>query len=124
MHTITAEELHKRLEEEDPVNDDPRRGFALVNVLKPEAFLSEHIPGSINIPLGNEHEFQKRFEHSKEIVLYCASPECAASSQVADALGSLGFTNIKKFEGGMEAWMAANNDVESGENTAQEMNIA
>ena len=124
MHTVSAKELRARLQEEDPNNEDRRSGFALINVLRPEVFLSEHIPGSSNIPAGNEREFEKRFEHTKEIILYCSSAECPASTQVGEALGRMGFTNLKKFEGGMAQWVEGNNDVESGENTAQEMSIA
>jgi len=124
MHTITAKELRHRLNEEAPDNEDRHAGYALVNVLKPEVFLSEHIPNSINIPQGNEREFEKRFEHTKEIIVYCASSSCPASSQVAAVLGGMGFTTVKTFEGGMDEWVEKKNDIESGENTAQEMNIA
>ncbi len=30
-----------------------------------------HIPGSINIPQGNEDEFERRFAKDKEIIVYC-----------------------------------------------------
>lgn len=101
---ITRETLRLRLEVEQPDIEDRYQGFVLVNVLKPETFEKEHIPGSINIPLGNEDEFERRFAKSKEIVLYCASKDCDASEKVAKELVRRGFTNVFDFEGGMKAW--------------------
>lgn len=124
MQTISLRELRSRIEREEPNNSDPLRGYALVNVLSPEVFLSEHIPGSLNIPRGREYEFERRFEHGKEIIVYCASHSCHASEQVADMLYGMGFTNVVTYEGGMEEWRSANSQVESGPATVQEINIA
>lgn len=124
MADISLKELRARLQQEQPDNSDRANGFALVNVLQPEEFLSEHIPGSINIPKGNEREFEKLFDHTKELVLYCASTDCPASSQVAKVLYDLGFSNIRRFEGGMRAWSEGNNQIESGKSSSQEMSIA
>lgn len=124
MQSLSLKELQTRLEREEPNNDDPTRGYALVNVLSPEVFLSEHIPGSLNIPKGREHEFERRFDRGKEIIVYCASYDCPASSQVADTLHNLGFTNVVTYEGGMEEWRSANRQVESGPATVQDISIA
>lgn len=112
--TVTAEELGKRLDEPGPDNDDPDHGFALVNVLGEEAFEKEHIPSSINIPKGNEDEFEKRFAKDKPIVVYCASPECDASPEVASELTSRGFGHVYDFEAGMSGWKKAGLPVERG----------
>ncbi|MBN8548619.1 MAG: rhodanese-like domain-containing protein [Deltaproteobacteria bacterium] len=124
MSSISARELQKLLSTEQPNHSDPYNGFALVNVLTPEVFLSEHIPGSVNIPQASLYEFEKRFQHSKPIILYCASKDCPASEQVAEELAKRGFSDVKTFPGGMAEWSERNYDIESGERSAQEMNIA
>lgn len=112
--TITQEELSRRLREETPDNADPSRGFALVNVLGRDAFEEEHIPSSINIPVDRPEEFEQRFTHDKEIVVYCASPECSASPKAARELQRRGFTNVRDFDAGMSEWKAAGGQVASG----------
>ena len=112
---ITHETLRLRLEIEKPDNEDRYQGFALVNVLSPEAFEKEHIPGSINIPKGNEDEFEARFAKDKEIVVYCASMDCDASTRVARELVERGFTSVYAYEAGMRRWKEAGNDSEGAE---------
>jgi rhodanese-related sulfurtransferase len=111
--TMTLEALKERLDRADPDNTDPVEGFALVNVLAAEYFEKEHIPGSINIPAGNEDEFAKRFAADKEIIVYCASTDCDASPKVAKRLTERGFTEVHDFEAGMKAWKDANYSVKS-----------
>ncbi len=59
--TITTVQLLEMFEIEQPNNEHRDKGYALINVLTPETFEKEHIPGSINIPLGHEDEFEQRF---------------------------------------------------------------
>jgi rhodanese-related sulfurtransferase len=101
---ITRDTLVRKLERGHPDNDDPSAGFALVNVLGEDQFERERIPGSANIPQGQEEVFERRFEKGKEIVVYCASPECEASSKVARELARRGFEHVQDYEGGMSDW--------------------
>lgn len=114
IDTLSREELRDRLRSEQPENEDPRSGYALVNVLGNDAFREEHIPASINIPKGEEDEFERRFEKSKEIVVYCASPDCDASPSVARELVERGFENVLDYEAGMSEWKDAGYPVEAG----------
>lgn len=113
LHTIDVETLKKKWDDEKPNNTDTTRGYALVNVLKPEAFQEEHIPGSINIPMGMEHRFEDLFDKEKEIIVYCASLECTASPNVAEELTRRGFTQVNDFETGMSEWKKAGYPVAS-----------
>ncbi len=63
-----------------------------------------HIPGSINIPHGNEDVFERRFAKDKEIIVYCASPDCSASDNVAAALVTRGFRRVFDYAGGLSDW--------------------
>jgi rhodanese-related sulfurtransferase len=109
--TIERSELLRRLTDEPPANEDAKEGYALVNVLAPEAFAREHIPNSINIPKGNEDEFERRFDRDKPIIVYCASPDCDASPTVAKRLIALGFREVFDYEGGMSDWKQGGNPV-------------
>lgn len=109
---IDGDQLQKKLEDAPPDNEDRRRGYALVNVLPRESFEREHIPGSINAPQGQEDELEQRFDKEKEIIVYCASPECEASSKAADELTRRGFRRIVDYEAGMSEWKHAGHPVE------------
>lgn len=115
MMIVSIEELENRLAEEKPDNEDRWQGYALVNVLDHASYVEKHIPGSVNIPKGEEEQFEERYDKGKEIFLYCASADCAASSEVADRLSKAGFTNVYCFEGGMKDWLDAGNEVDNGE---------
>jgi rhodanese-related sulfurtransferase len=112
--TITRQELEQRVRTTLPDNQDAEQGYALVNVLKPEAFEREHIPGSINIPEGDESVFVNRFSKDKEIVVYCASTDCHASDSVAEKLTKRGFTRVYDYAAGLRDWKQGGNSVETG----------
>lgn len=109
--TIDRDRLKQQLKATLPDHQDPHRGYALVNVLKPEAFQQEHIPGSINIPAGHEEIFEERFDKDKQIIVYCASSQCQASPTVARELSQRGFNHIVDYEGGLSDWKEGGNPV-------------
>jgi rhodanese-related sulfurtransferase len=110
--TLTRGQLETTLNAGPPENDKRDEGYALVSVLGSEQFQQEHIPGSINIPGEELDEFEKHFDTEKKIVVYCASPECPASKQAAEALTERGFQHVYEYEGGMSDWRGAGNPVE------------
>lgn len=114
FQTIDREQLVKRIERERPDNISRSGGYALVNVLGHEAFTEQHIPGSINIPMGDEADFEARFDKSKDIVVYCASTDCDASPTVAKRLAERGFENVYDYEAGIKDWVAAGHRVQEG----------
>jgi rhodanese-related sulfurtransferase len=89
---IDRDDLEQRIAAHSLNNES--RGFALVNVLGEGAFAMAHILRSINIPHGNEDVFERRFAKDKEIIVYCASPDCPASDNVAGALVTRGFRRV------------------------------
>ncbi|MEX0920124.1 MAG: rhodanese-like domain-containing protein [Candidatus Pacearchaeota archaeon] len=98
MKTISAQQLKKKLDEKE--------GFVLVDVLSKESFDSKHIPGSINIPVGEiEERAPKEIkDKDKEVVVYCASESCQASPSAAKKLTEMGYKNVADFEGGLAGW--------------------
>jgi rhodanese-related sulfurtransferase len=106
MDTITTEELQQL--------KDSGKPFKLVDVLSTEHFQDEHIQGAVNLPLENiASEAMNRFDMEDEIVVYCKDENCSASPKAAEKLLSLGFQNIKDYEGGLEAWKEAGLPTES-----------
>lgn len=109
---IDRTQLEKMLRDAPPNNEDPFVGYALVNVLPRDEFEEEHIPGSINIPQGQEDRFEDRCDRGKEIVVYCASPECDASPKVADELVRRGFRRVVDYRAGTSDWKRRGHPVE------------
>lgn len=102
--TIDSDQLAERFERIAPDNENRSQGYALVDVLAPRHFERERIPGSTNIPLGQEDRFEERFDKDKEIVVYCASPQCDASEKTARELARRGFHRVVDYEAGLSEW--------------------
>ncbi len=97
MKSITREALKGMIDR----NDD----FILVDVLSPENYEDEHIPGSINIPLEDiEKKANELLDKDKEIIVYCGSSQCNMSSQAAEELARLGYKEAYDYEGGLQDW--------------------
>ena len=111
MKKITTEQLEALRE-----NDGE---FVLINVLQRPKFEQQHIPGSVNAPFGG-NDFvaqvtsQVEGDKSKKVVVYCASITCDASQKAAHQLEQAGFTNVYRYEEGVEGWSTTGHQVEAG----------
>lgn len=105
MQSISTEELKKKLDSDEE--------FELVHVLSEEQFRKEHIPGSVNIPLGEIGKRRHELDEDKEIIVYCKNFDCDASPKAATKLEKLGFENVIDYEGGIEDWKDKGYPVES-----------
>ncbi|PJA54835.1 MAG: rhodanese, partial [Candidatus Marinimicrobia bacterium CG_4_9_14_3_um_filter_48_9] len=82
-----------------------------------EAYESGHITGAWNIPY---HKFLDRLELLDPlpldtlIITYCDGENCNASIELANALVSMGFSNIRYYFGGWNAWLKDNYPITSG----------
>ena len=106
MKTINREDLKKKI--------DSSEKFILVDVLSVQHFSEEHLPGAINIPLGEIEAKAAEILPDKdaEIIVYCASFECTASPAAAKKLEEMGYTNAVDYEGGIKDWKEAGNKME------------
>jgi rhodanese-related sulfurtransferase len=87
---------------------------ALILDARPLVFFEQgHVPGALNLARDN---FARDYRHlapvlkpaaDKPIIVYCSGGDCHDSRLVANALLSLGFSNVSVFTGGWEAWSAA-----------------
>jgi len=79
--------------------------FLLVMAMDEPRFEKAHIEGSISWDSLEANVDQ--IDVDCEIVVYCTGPDCVASKLRAARLVSLGFTNVRRFAGGLTEWTAA-----------------
>ncbi len=86
--------------------------YVFIDVRPEESYAKEHAKGSINIPLTQMYfERTKLPKSGKTIALICTT---GISSGVAYGyLEHYGFLNLRRIQGGIEAWRAAGLPVES-----------
>jgi rhodanese-related sulfurtransferase len=89
--------------------------FQFWNVLTDEFFHNEMIPGSRRVPLDTLEREVATGSIPKDVgvVVYCAGPSCPQSRQAAEKLASLGFTNVRFYEGGLEEWKKSGGRIET-----------
>ena len=97
MKTISCEELKEKLDRGDD--------FKLVMSMGTWAFESKHIPGSINI--SSNEEALKLLKPDDEIIVYCSNVACVASQTAYHLLTQNGYTNVRRFSGGLAEWEEA-----------------
>jgi rhodanese-related sulfurtransferase len=105
---ITRERLWQKIERGDP--------FVLVDALSPMSFAASHLPGAINMPPARVDELaaQRISGRDTEVVVYCTSPTCESSVDVATRLIELGYRNVVHYAGGKTDWLEAGLPVEGG----------
>lgn len=98
MKNIKAEEV-----EEITAN-----GATILDVRTEGEFSEGHIPGAINMEIGemSEEEIEK-LDKEKSYLLYCRSG--GRSSRAAQILDFLDFKNVYNLEGGYMEWVKKNN---------------
>src|SRR5262245_8392765 len=103
MQKLTTHELKKVQEAEEP--------FVLVNVLPAARFAETEIPGAVSIPL-EDPDFVEPISvraggKDRPVITYCASEDCPASTQAAQALEAAGFTDVYDYKAGAKGWREA-----------------
>ena len=90
------------------------RKSTLILDARPSAFFEQgHVPGALNLARDDfAHDYRRlskvlKAATDKPIIVYCSGGDCHDSRLVANALLSLGFSNVSVFTGGWEAWSAA-----------------
>jgi polyisoprenoid-binding protein YceI len=86
-------------------------GAVLVNVLPDEAFLREHLPGSVNACV-YEMAFISRMHElapvpTTPVIVYGAGSGSLDASAAAAKLARAGYTKVQEFRGGLAEWKAA-----------------
>ena len=105
MNEISRDELKRKIDQSDD--------FKLVMTLNEWAFQATHIPGSINIV--TPEKAAEMLEKNDEIVVYCSDPTCTASQMAYRFLEKQGYTNLRRYAGGLSDWLAAGYPLEGEE---------
>lgn len=88
----------------------------LLDVRPEDEFALGHLPGAVNIPLGELKRRLADLDPDHEIVAYCRGPYCVLSYEAVALLRTRGF-NIRRLEDGLPEWRAAGLPVEIGKFT-------
>ncbi len=84
-----------------------------VDVRSPAEFREAHIPGSVNMPLGDLAEWGPKLgDHCKSVTLVCQSGQRA--ERACAELERCGFKEAKVLSGGLAFWTAAGKEVNRG----------
>lgn len=84
--------------------------YTLLDVLSSESFKDGHIEGAESFPLEtiNEAASEERLSKDDNIIVYCGSFQCRASTEAAKKLQSLGY-NVLDYKGGLKEWQEKGN---------------
>ena len=105
MEPVSREELLARL----------RDGLVTVLDVRPaDEFALGHLPGAVNIPLGELEARLGELDTEREIVAYCRGAYCVLSYEAVAALRAHGLT-VRRLVDGLPEWRAAGLPVERGE---------
>ena len=87
---------------------------ALILDARPSVFFEQgHVPGALNLA---RDDFARDYRNlspalkaatDRPIIVYCSGGECHDSRMVANALLTLGFSDVRVFTDGWDGWLAA-----------------
>ncbi|HWM84273.1 MAG TPA: rhodanese-like domain-containing protein [Kofleriaceae bacterium] len=97
VKTIGRDELRDELARHEELE--------LVMSLGEWAFRAKRIPGSVRF--GSSEEMLAALGKDDEIVVYCSNVDCHASIADYWALLEHGYTNVRRYAGGLADWEAA-----------------
>ena len=90
-----------------------REGLVTVLDVRPaEEYDSGHVPGAINIPLGELEKHLDELDPDQEIVAYCRGPHCVLAFDAVARLREKGIT-ARRLDGGLPEWQLQGLPVDS-----------
>jgi len=90
-----------------------REGLVTVLDVRPrEEYASGHLPGAINIPLGELEQQLDELDPDHEVVAYCRGPHCVLAFDAVAKLREKGI-NARRLDGGLPEWKLEGFPVES-----------
>jgi ArsR family transcriptional regulator len=97
MEPVSRKELVKRL----------RDGTAMLLDVRPEdEYRLGHLPGAVNITLGDIRERMDELPMDREIIAYCRGPYCVLSFEAVQLLRKRGYA-VRRLQDGFPEWKAA-----------------
>lgn len=78
----------------------------VLDVRPPEEFQAGHVPGAINLPLGDLKKHLGELPEGNEIIAYCRGPYCVLAFEAVAELRRKGFS-ARRLEEGYPEWKAS-----------------
>lgn len=91
---IGRNELKTKLNNDEPIK--------LVMALNRWAFDAKHIPGSLHFD--DPDDLYSALLKDDEIIVYCSNVDCLSSVAVYRALVARGYSNVRRYAGGLLDW--------------------
>ena len=110
MQSISRNRTRQLIEQREAEN------LAVVEVLSAEQYAEFHLPGALNVPLGDDFATaiqQAVPDKQQPVLLYCYDSDCEASGKAADQMEVLGYQKVYDYEAGKVDWEAAGLPVET-----------
>ena len=106
IKTIDRDDLKAKLDRGDD--------FSLIMIHTRTAFETAHIPGSSHF-----HPHEQPFsdlpqDKDGDVVVYCTDPACVASQMAYHAMVAEGYTNVRRYAGGLSDWAEAGYEFATG----------
>ena len=105
IRTIQREELRAKLDRREPIT--------LIMALNRWAFDAKHIPGSVHFD--HPDEIFSTVPQDDEIVVYCTDVDCLSSVALYRTLLEHGYSNVRRYSGGLIDWEGAGLPLEGAE---------
>jgi ArsR family transcriptional regulator len=84
----------------------------ILDVRPADEYALGHLPGALNVPLGELARRLARLDKSREVIAYCRGPYCVLSYEAVALLRARGF-KVRRLEDGLPEWRAAGLPVET-----------
>ena len=95
--TIDRDALRQKLDDNAPIK--------LVMTLNRWAYDAKHIPGSLHFE--DLEELYSTLDKDDEVIVYCTNVDCKSSVGVYWDLLERGYTNVRRYAGGLMEWEEA-----------------
>jgi rhodanese-related sulfurtransferase len=102
---MSIEELKRRMSSEKP--------YIMADARDVDSYSDAHIPGAIPIPADEVDRLAGQYDRDLDVITYCGSYQCPASTMAARKFIRMGFRNVWDYKGGIKEWAEQGNPVES-----------
>jgi rhodanese-related sulfurtransferase len=106
IKTIEREDLKAKLDRGDD--------FSLIMIHTRVAFETAHIPGSSHFHPHEQPLTDLPQAKDRDVVVYCTDPACVASQMAYHTMVAEGYTNVRRYAGGLSDWAEAGYEFATG----------
>ena len=93
-----------------------QRRAQLIEVLPPEEYKREHLPGAVNLPLSDlTTDSVRQLKKDQAVIVYCTDSASDLSGRAAWRLESMGFQEVYRYTLGKADWISAGFETEGTE---------